>query len=92
MNLHPASSSTPADDAAGGGGGGKEAEGEGGEDAEGGEDGEDGEDVEAIEVEIEDADGGIAKMSLSAKDLHQSETPPPPHTSTGSPSPLGAAS
>lgn len=89
MNLHPASSSTPADDGAGGGGGGKEAEGEGGEDAEGGEDGED---VEAIEVEIEDADGGIAKMSLSAKDLHQSETPPPPHTSTGSPTPLGAAS
>lgn len=89
MNLHPASSSTPADDAAGGGGGGKEAEGEDGEDAEGGEDGED---VEAIEVEIEDADGGIAKMSLSAKDLHQSETPPPPHTSTGSPTPLGAAS
>lgn len=90
MNLHPASSSTPADDGAGGGGGGdKEAEGEDGEDAEGGEDGED---VEAIEVEIEDADGGIAKMSLSAKDLHQSETPPPPHTSTGSPIPLGAAS
>lgn len=89
MNLHPASSSTPADDAAGGGGGGKEAEGEDGEDAEGGEDGED---VEAIEVEIEDADGGIAKMSLSAKGLHQSETPPPPHTSTGSPTPLGAAS
>lgn len=89
MNLHPASSSTPADDAAGGGGGGKEAEGEDGEDAEGGEDGED---VEAIEVEIEDADGGIAKMSLSAKDLHQSETPPPPHTSSGSPTPLGAAS
>lgn len=89
MNLHPASSSTPADDGAGGGGGGKEAEGEDGEDAEGGEDGED---VEAIEVEIEDADGGIAKMSLSAKDLHQSETPPPPHTSSGSPSPLGAAS
>lgn len=89
MNLHPASSSTPADDGAGGGGGGKEAEGEDGEDAEGGEDGED---VEAIEVEIEDADGGIAKMSLSAKDLHQSETPPPPHTSTGSPTPLGAAS
>lgn len=56
------------------------------------EGGEDGEDVEAIEVEIEDADGGIAKMSLSAKDLHQSETPPPPHTSTGSPTPLGAAS
>lgn len=68
MNLHPASSSTPADNAVGGGGGGgKEAEGEDGEDAEGGEDGED---VEAIEVEIEDADGGIAKMSLSAKDLH----------------------
>lgn len=89
MNLHPASSSTPADDGAGGGGGGKEAEGEDGEDAEGGEDGED---VEAIEVEIEDADGGIAKMSLSAKDLHQSEIPPPPHTSIGSPSPLGAAS
>lgn len=89
MNLHPASSSTPADVGAGGGGGGKEAEGEDGEDAEGGEDGED---VEAIEVEIEDADGGIAKMSLSAKDLHQSETPPPTHTSTGSPTPLGAAS
>lgn len=90
MNLHPASSSTPADDAAGGGGGGgKEAEGEDGKNAEGGVDGED---VEAIEVEIEDADGGIAKMSLSAKDLHQSETPPPPHTSTGSPTPLGAAS
>lgn len=81
MNLHPASSSAPADDGAGGGGG-EEAE---GEEVEEGEDVGDGEDVNAIEVEIEDADGGIAKMSLSAKELQQSDTGSPPP-------PLGAAS